>query len=121
MVMTTVYAIDEIKKDAHELTKIAIEDGISRIKVLNMFYPMKAGMGNHWSMEKIIEEVKKYSDEEIAVSEIVGRTILSKRYAEKIFSIIPRYYGHPNDFKLLEHSTVILYDDQRFGKHRKQD
>jgi hypothetical protein len=82
--MTTVYAIDEIKKDAHELTKIAIEDSISKTQVINMFYPVRHGSVNHWSMEKIIEDVKQYSDEEYVISEIVGRPVLSKRYVKKV-------------------------------------
>jgi hypothetical protein len=61
--MATVYSIEEIKKDAHELTKIAIEDDISKIQVLNMFHPIKFGLFNHWAMEKIIEDVKQYLDE----------------------------------------------------------
>jgi hypothetical protein len=43
-------------------------------------------------MEKITEDVKQYSDEQSVVSEIVGRTLVSKRYKEKILYIIPRYY-----------------------------
>jgi hypothetical protein len=62
--MTTGYAIDEIRKDAHELTKIAIEDSISKTQAINMFYPVKHGSVNHWSMEKIIEDVKQYSDDQ---------------------------------------------------------
>jgi hypothetical protein len=44
-----------------------------------------------------LEEVKKYSDREIAASEIIGRTIISKRFAEKILSIISKYHSRPND------------------------
>jgi hypothetical protein len=90
--MAIAYTIDKIRKDTHELTKIALEDDISKTQVINMFHPIKFGMVNHWSMEKILEEVKQYTDEEYVVSEIIGRTILSKRYEEKILSIIPKYY-----------------------------
>jgi hypothetical protein len=41
--MATEYAIDEKRKDAHELTKIAIEDNISKTQVINMFHPFKLG------------------------------------------------------------------------------
>jgi hypothetical protein len=58
--MTTEYAIDEIRKDAHELTKIAIEDNISKTQVINMFRPFKLGLVNRWSEDTILEEVKKY-------------------------------------------------------------
>jgi hypothetical protein len=57
-----------------------------------MFHPTNYGMVNHWLMEKITEDVKQYSDEQSVVSEIVGRTLVSKRYKEKILYIIPRYY-----------------------------
>jgi|ERR687892_2608326 hypothetical protein len=113
--MATVYAIDEIKKDAHELTRIAIEDNISKTQVINMFHPIKLGLVKRWSEDTILEEVRKYSDEEKIVSEIIGRTILSKRYAEKILSIVPKYYRRPNDLNLLACSTTILYDDQKQG------
>lgn len=114
--MTTVYAIDEIRKDAQELAKIAIKDKISKTQVINMLHPLKLGSVNHWSMEKIIEDVKQYSDEEYVVSEIVGRPVLSKRYVEKVLSVIPKYYRRPNDLNMLARSTVILYDDQTPSK-----
>ena len=105
-------AIEEIKKDAHELTKIAIEDGIAKTQAINMFHLLTLGMINYWSMEKILEEVKQYSDKQGSISEIVGRTIISKRYTEKILSIATKYYRRPNDLDLLTRSTAILYDDQ---------
>jgi hypothetical protein len=113
--MATVYAIEEIKKDAHELTRIAIEDNISKTQVINMFHPIKLGLVNRWSEDTILEEVRKNSDEENVVSEIIGRTILSKRYEEKILSIVPQYYSRPNDLNLLVRSTTILYSDQKQG------
>lgn len=111
--MTTAYAIDEIRNDAHEITKIAIEDNISKNQIINIFQPIKFGLFNHRSMEKIVEDLKQYSDEESVVSEIIGRTILTKRYVEKILSIIPKYYRRPNDLNVLARSTTILYDDQK--------
>ena len=56
---------------------------------------------------------KKYLDEQIAASEIIGRTIISKRYAEKILSIISKYYSRPHDLKLLIQTAVLLYNDRR--------
>jgi hypothetical protein len=55
------------KKDVHELhelTKIAIEDKIPKIQIHNMFHLIKFGLFNHWSKEKLLEEIKKYSDRE---------------------------------------------------------
>jgi hypothetical protein len=118
MSMATEYAIDEIRKDAHELTKIAIEDNISKTQVINMFHPFKLGLVNRWSEDMILEEVKKYSDEESVVSEIVGGPVLSKRYVEKVLSAIPKYYRRPNDLNMLARSTVILYDDQKQGAEK---
>jgi hypothetical protein len=66
----------------------------------------------------ILEEVKKYSDEEYVVSEIVGRPVLSKRYVEKVLSVIPKYYRRPNDLNMLARGTVILYDDQKQGAEK---
>lgn len=118
MSMATEYAIDEIRKDAHELTKIAIEDNISKTQVINMFHPFKLGLVNRWSEDTILEEVKKYSDEEYVVSEIVGRPVLSKRYVEKVLSVIPKYYRGPDDLNLLVRSTSILYSDQKPGAEK---
>jgi hypothetical protein len=36
----TKYAIEEIKKDAYELTKTAIEDNIGKTPAVNMFHPL---------------------------------------------------------------------------------
>ena len=114
--MATVYAIEDIKKDVHELTNIAIEDNISKTQAVNMFHPLTLGMVNYWSMEKILEEVKQYSDKQSLISEIVGRTIISKRYTEKILFIATKYYRRPSDLDLLTRSTAILYDDQTSSK-----
>jgi hypothetical protein len=57
--MATIYAIDEIKKDVEELTKIAIEDKISKVHIHNVFYPIKLSLVNHWSTEKLLQEVKE--------------------------------------------------------------
>ena len=75
--------------------------------------PIKFGLFNHWAIEKIIEDVKQYLDQQNVVSEIVGRIIVSERYKEKILSIIPKYYRRSKDLDLLTRSTTILYDDQK--------
>jgi hypothetical protein len=58
------------------------------------------------------------SDEEYVVSEIVGRPVLSKRYVEKVLSVIPKYYRRPDDLNLLVRSTSILYSDQKPGAEK---
>jgi hypothetical protein len=68
------YAVEDIKKDVEEFTNIAI-DRISKVQIHNVFHPIKWSLVNHWSTEKLLEEVKKYSDREIAASEIIGRTL----------------------------------------------
>jgi hypothetical protein len=85
------YAVEEIKKDVEELTNIAIEDTISKVQIHNAFHPIKWSLVNHWSTDKLLEEVKKYLDREIAASEIIGRTIISRRFAEKVLSIISKF------------------------------
>jgi hypothetical protein len=45
--MATLYAIEEIKKDVEELTKIAIEDKISKIQIHNVFHPIGLSFVNH--------------------------------------------------------------------------
>lgn len=46
-------------------------------------------------MEKIIGDVKQYSDEKFVVSEIVERPVLSKRFVEKVLSVVQKYYRRP--------------------------
>jgi wyosine [tRNA(Phe)-imidazoG37] synthetase (radical SAM superfamily) len=119
-----VYAAEEIKKDVEEFTKIAIEDKISKIQIHNVFHPIRSSYVNHWSTEKLLKEVKEYSDREIAASEIIGRTIISKRFAEKILFIISKYiiskyHQRPHDLKLLIHTAMLLYNDQKQVADRK--
>jgi hypothetical protein len=111
--MATIYAIEEIKKDVQEFVEIAIEDKIPKVQIHNMFYPIRWSLVNHWSTEKLLEEVKKYSDREIAASEIIGRTIVSKRFAEKILSIVYRYHRRPHDLRLLIDTAILLYNDRK--------
>jgi hypothetical protein len=47
--MATVSAIEEIKKDVKEFTKIAIEDKISNIQIYSVFIPIRLSLINHWS------------------------------------------------------------------------
>lgn len=64
--MATVYAVEEIKKDVQELVgEIAIEDKISKVHMLNIFRLIKWSFANHWSKEKLLEEVEEYSNREI--------------------------------------------------------
>jgi hypothetical protein len=50
---------------------------------------IKWSLVNHWSTDKLLEEVKKYSDREIAASEIIGRTIISRSLLNKYFLLSP--------------------------------
>jgi hypothetical protein len=77
------------------LTKIIVEDKISKVQIYNMFYPIKLSFINYWSTEKLLNEVKEYADREIAASEIIGRTIISMRFAEKMLSIISKDFMAP--------------------------
>jgi hypothetical protein len=91
--------------------EMAIEDKIS--KIYNVFHPIRWSLVNHWSKEKLLEEVKKYSDEQIAASEIIGRTIIFKRFVEKIISVISKYYKRPQDLRLLIDTAILLYNDRK--------
>lgn len=99
-------------KDVEEYT-IAIEDKISKVQIHNVFYPIKRSLINHWSTDKLLEEVKKYSDREIVASEFIGRTIMSKRFAEKVLSIISKYHSRPDDLKLLIQTATLLCNDRK--------
>jgi hypothetical protein len=107
-----IYSIKEIKKDVEEFTNIAIEDKISKVQLHNVFHPIKLSLVNHWSTGKLLEEVKDYSDREIAASEIIGRTIISKRFVEKTLSLISKYHKRPHDLKMLIHTAILIYNDR---------
>jgi hypothetical protein len=77
-----------------------------RVQIHNVFHPIKLSLVNHWSTGKLLEEAKEYSDREIGTSEIIGRTIISKRFAEKTLSIISKYYKRPQDLKFIIHTTT---------------
>ena len=111
--MATVYAIEEIKKDVQELIEIAIEDKISKVQIHNVFHPIKWSLVNHWSKEKLLEEVKEYSDREVAASEIIGRIIISNRFAEKILFIISKYHSRPHNLRLFIDTATLLYNDRK--------
>ena len=61
-----------IKKDVEELTKIVIENKISKVRIHDVFFQIKASFVNPWSRVEVLEEAKACSDEQIAVSEIIG-------------------------------------------------
>lgn len=103
-----IYSIKEIKEDVKEFTNIAIEDKISKVQLHNVFHPIKLSLINHWSTGKLLEEVKDYSDREIAASEIIGRTIISKRFAKKTLSIISKYHKRPHDLAIVDGYKVEL-------------
>jgi hypothetical protein len=100
-----------------EFTNIAIEDKNSKVQIHNVFSLIIASLVYHWSTGKLLEEVKDYSDRQIAASEIVGRTIISKRFAEKTLSIISKYHKRPHDLELLIYSAMLVYDDRAGGRH----
>jgi hypothetical protein len=49
---------------------------------------------------------------------IVRRTSISKRFAEKILSIMSKYYQRPHDLKLLIHTAMLLYNDQKHAAEK---
>jgi hypothetical protein len=70
---------------------------------------------NHWSQEKLLEKVKEYADRELTASEIIGRTIISERFAEKMRSIVYKYHSLPQDLRLLLDTAILLYNDKIRG------
>jgi hypothetical protein len=88
---------------------------MSKVQIHNVFHHIRWSLVNHWSTDNLLEEVKKYSDREIAASEIIGRTIISKRFAEKntLYSIISKYQSRPHDLQFLIHTAMLLYNDRK--------
>jgi hypothetical protein len=69
--MTIVYATDEMKKDVESLISIAREDNIEAEKVYLIFHLVRPGLSS--------KSVEKYLNREIAVSEVIGQDLVTKK------------------------------------------
>jgi hypothetical protein len=106
--MTSVFAQEEIKKDVEDLIKVAIEDEIPGEKINTIFKLVP-----DWKTDYPLRVIEKYVDREISASAIIGRTLISRRFADKIISLISKYYHHKEDRQLFEYCASLLYNEKR--------
>jgi hypothetical protein len=79
----TIQVKEEIKKDVKELTKIAMEDGITANEIDTLYSYI-----NH---NQTLDSIKQRLDYKIVVSDIIGKNIVSKRFADKVISLFSKY------------------------------
>jgi hypothetical protein len=119
--MATVYATDEIKEDVNDLIKVIREDNISSRKVFHIFEllsKLKTDMTPKTferAMDSRLKHIKDYLDRELAASDILGETLVSKRFAEKIVSVVSKYQNRPEDLKLLGYCIMLFFEKERSG------
>jgi hypothetical protein len=119
--MATVYSTEEIKEDISDLTKVVREDNISSDKVCHLFKLLHnlrtdtALSTFEATLERRVTHIKDYLDQELAASDVLGRTLISRRFAEKVVSVISKYQHRPEDLKLLRYCVMLYFDKERSG------
>jgi hypothetical protein len=79
MNVLTMQVKEEIKKDVKEITRIAIEDWIAANEIDNLY--------SYIHHNQTLESIKQRLDYKVVVSDIIGRNIVSKRFAYKLISL----------------------------------
>jgi hypothetical protein len=105
MKMLTMQVKEEMKRDVKEITRIAIEDGIAANEIDNLY--------SHIHHNQTLESIKQRLDYKIVVSDIIGRNIVSKRFADKVMSLFPKY--QKEELKLIMNCTKLVYYDPYFA------
>jgi hypothetical protein len=62
-----------------------------------------------------LNRIKDYLDRELVGSDILGETLVSKRFAEKLVSIVSKYQNCPEDLKLLGYCIMLVFEKERSG------
>jgi hypothetical protein len=79
----TMQVKEEIKKDVRDLTRIAIEDGIAANEIDSLF--------SYIHHNQTLDFIRQHLDYKIVVSDIIGRNIVSKRFADKVILLFSKY------------------------------
>jgi hypothetical protein len=101
MNVLTMQVKEQIRKDVKALTRIAIEDGITANEIDNLYSYTHHGQTSDY--------IKQHLDYKIVVSDIIGRNIVSKRFADKVISIFSKY--QKEELKLIMNCTKVVYYD----------
>lgn len=70
---------EKMKKDFEELTKVTIVDGIAGKEIDSLY----SYIYNNYALESI----KQHLDYKILMSDIIGKNVVSKRFADKVISL----------------------------------
>jgi hypothetical protein len=98
--MVIAYSSEDIRQDVLELTRIAVEDEIPKEEIRYMY--QQAAQGT-------LQYIEPYLKHKIIVSDIIGRSIISRRFADKALSFFTKY--DQRDTALLLECTMLLYRD----------
>lgn len=104
MNVLTMQVKEEMKRDVKEIARIAIEDGISVKEIDNLH--------SYIHHNQTLESVKQSLDYKIVVSDIIGKNIVSKRFADKVMSIFSKY--QKEELKLIMNCSKMVYYDPYF-------
>ena len=105
MNVLTMQVKEEMKRDVKEITRIAIEDGIAANEIDNLY--------SYIHRNQILESIKQRLDYKIVVSDIIGRNIVSKRFADRVISLSSKY--QKDQLKLIMNCSKLVYYDPYFA------
>ena len=96
---------EKMKKDFEELTKVTIVDGIAGKEIDSLY----SYVYNNYALESI----KQHLDYKILMSDIIGKNVVSKRFADKVISLFSKYQR--DQLGLIIDCTKLLYYDPSFA------
>jgi uncharacterized protein (UPF0333 family) len=98
--MATTISTESIKRDVEQLANIAIEDRISKDTV-RKYHKIIDKPGLKGNLTEVIEH-------DITISEITGTNTISKKFADKLLSILSKYEFNKEKRIIVECIEIML-------------
>ena len=98
--MATTISTESIKRDVEQLANIAIEDRISK-DTIRKYHKIIGKPSLNENLTEVIEH-------DIAISEITGINTISKKFADKLLSILSKYEFNKEKRIILECIEIML-------------
>ena len=99
-IMATTISTENIKRDVEQLANIAIEDRISK-DTIRKYHKIIGKPGLNENLAEVIEH-------DITISEITGINTISKKFADKLLSILSKYEFNKEKRIILECIEIML-------------
>jgi hypothetical protein len=77
-------AVEDMKKDIEELIKVSIEEGDEFMPVKNLYFMVQRERDH-------VSFLKDRYEHKLAVSEITGENLTSRRFANTVLSLLQKY------------------------------